>query len=99
MKSMSRSAQPDGIGGMDEPPIKHFIWTVHAEGRLRERLLDRVEIEQAIRTGHRTPRINRGQADWIAHGVCVDGRRFLVAYDHPHRDDRTTARVVTVWDL
>lgn len=84
---------------MDEPQIGSFVWTVHAESRLSKRLLNRAAVEQAIRTGHRAPRINSGQADWIAHGLCPDGRRFSVAYDHPHRDDRTTARVVTVWDL
>jgi hypothetical protein len=84
---------------VDEQSIDHIIWTVHAEDRLRKRLLDRTEIEQAICSGHHIPRINRGQADWIAHGICADGRRFSVAYDHPLQDDFRTARVVTVWDL
>jgi hypothetical protein len=84
---------------MDEVTIEHFVWTAHAADRLRERLLDRREIEQAIRTGHSAPRINHGRADWIAYGLCADGRRFVVVYDHPHKGRDTTVRVITAWDL
>ena len=90
---------PGGIGRMDEATIEHFVWTAHALDRLRKRLLDRTEIEQVLRTGHRAPRINPGTGDWIAYGLCADGRRFVVVYDHPHKGDRTTVRVITMWDL
>ena len=79
--------------------IERFIWTEHAERRCRRRLLDRIEVERAIRSGHSVPRINRGRADWRAHGLTGDGRRFVVVYDHPHRHDQLTARIVSVWDL
>jgi uncharacterized protein DUF4258 len=84
---------------MGRTPITDFVWTLHAEHKLRERLLDREEIERAINTGHLAPRINRGKADWVAYGLCPDGRRIVVVYDHPHRGDDTTVKVVTVWDL
>ncbi|HEX3391834.1 MAG TPA: DUF4258 domain-containing protein [Solirubrobacteraceae bacterium] len=79
--------------------IEHFIWTAHAERRRKQRLLDRVEVERAIRAGHAVPAINRGQADWRAHGLTGDGRRFVVVYDHPHRHNPQTARIVSLWDL
>jgi hypothetical protein len=57
--------------------IEHFIWTEHAERRCKQRLLGRVEVERAIRAGHSLPQINRGPADWRAHGLTGDGRRFV----------------------
>jgi hypothetical protein len=83
----------------DGVPIEHFIWTLHAERRRKQRLLDPVAVERAIRAGHRSPRINRGQAEWMAHGLTIDGRRFVVVYDHPHYGDPQTARIVSVWEL
>lgn len=77
--------------------IERFIWTIHAERRRRLRLLDRLDVERAIRDGHGTPRINRGQADWVAYGLCTDGRRFTVVYDHPHNSDDEAVRIVSVW--
>jgi Domain of unknown function (DUF4258) len=79
--------------------IEHFIWTRHAERRANGRLLDRFEVERAIRAGHSVPTINRGHADWRARGLTDDGRRFVAVYDHPHRHDQLTARIVSVWDL
>jgi len=32
-------------------------------------------------------------------GLCADGRRFVVVYDHPHRRDGVTALIVSAWDL
>jgi hypothetical protein len=80
-------------------PIERFVWTFHAEDRRRERLLDRAEIEHAIRIGHSVARINRGRADWEVHGLCADGRHFVVVYDLPHRGDPQTARIVSLWVL
>jgi hypothetical protein len=79
--------------------IERFIWTVHAERRRKQRLLDREEVERTIRAGYALPAINRGQADWRAYGLTDDGRRFVVVYDHPHRRDLQTARIVSLWDL
>lgn len=80
-------------------PIERFIWTVHAEDRCARRLLDRSELERTIRDGHADREINRGRADWRLHGLLVDGRHCTIVYDHPHRSDRLTARIVSVWDF
>jgi len=80
-------------------PIKHCIWTSHAESRCRERLLDRSAVERAVRDGHPDRRLNQGQADWLIEGLMADGRRFEVLYDHPHGVDRGTARIISVWDF
>lgn len=56
-----------------------------------------MDVERTIQIGHGMPRINRGEADWVAYGLCTDGRRFMVVYDHPHRGDDRTARIVSVW--
>jgi hypothetical protein len=76
-----------------------FIWTIHAEDRRTERLLDRSELERAIRDGHPERQINRGRADWLIDGLLGDGRRFAVVYDHPHGIDHAAVRIVSVWPL
>jgi len=76
-------------------PIERFIWTTHAEERRTGRLLDRSALERAVRDGHPERRINRGKADWRVDGLLPDGRHFAVVYDRP---DRSTARIVSVWD-
>jgi hypothetical protein len=78
--------------------IERFIWTIHAERRRRRRLLDRSELERAIRNGHDDRQINRGEADWLIDGLLADGRRFEIAYDHPHDSDHAAVRIVSVWD-
>jgi hypothetical protein len=77
--------------------IERFIWTTHAEDRRAERLLDRFELEQAIRDGHAGRQINRGRADWLIDGLLADGRHFVVVYDHPHGTDHAAVRIVSVW--
>ena len=79
--------------------IERFIWTIHAEKRRTERLLDRAELERAIRDGHANRQINRGRADWLIDGLLADGRRIEVVYDHPHRADHAAVRIVSVWDF
>jgi hypothetical protein len=78
-------------------PIERFIWTVHAEDRRARRLLDRSELEYAIRHGHADRQINHGSADWLVHGL-VDGRRFEAVYDHPCGNDHGAVRIISVWD-
>jgi hypothetical protein len=78
-------------------PIERFIWTTHAEDRRIERLLDRAELEQAIRDGHADRQINRGRAAWLIDGLLADGRHFVVVYDHPHGADHAAVRIVSVW--
>lgn len=93
-----REYRPKRGVASEEMPVERFIWTIHAERRRRRRLLDRLDVERTIRDAHSsTPRINRGQANWVAHGLCTDGRCFTVVYDHPHRRDDGTARIVSVW--
>jgi len=79
--------------------IERFIWTEHAERRLRQRRLTRAEVEQAIRDRHGERQINRGDADWRIHGSRADGRRFAVIYDNPVKGDRRTVRIVSAWPL
>jgi hypothetical protein len=79
--------------------IERFIWTTHAEKRRTERLLDRAELERAIRDGHANRHINRGRADWLIDGLLADGRRFEIVYDHPHGADHAAVRIVSVWDF
>jgi hypothetical protein len=78
--------------------IERFIWTHHAERRRIRRLLDRFELEHAIRNGHADRQINHGEAGWRIYGLLVDGRHFVIAYDHPHGSDHAAVRIVSVWD-
>jgi hypothetical protein len=78
--------------------IERFIWTHHAERRRIRRLLDRSELERSIHDGHGERQINRGEADWRIYGLLADGRRFVIAYDHPHGSDHAAVRIVSVWD-
>ena len=80
-------------------PIERFIWTAHAEERRAHRLLDRSELEHAIRNGHADRQINRGSAHWRIYGLLVDGRHFVAGYDHPCGNDHATVRIVSVWDF
>jgi hypothetical protein len=80
-------------------PIERFIWTIHAERMRRRRLLDRYELERAIRNGHRDRRANYGDADWLIDGLLIDGRHFEIVYDHPHRNDQSAVRIVSAWDV
>lgn len=77
--------------------IDHFIWTNHAILRIRQRGLTRFEIEDAVKAGHRSRRINRGDVDWRVEGTLADGRRFVVIYDCPAEGNRRTARIVSAW--
>lgn len=79
--------------------IERFIWTAHAEDRRNRRLLDRLELERAVRRGHADREINPGRAKWLIRGLLADGRRFEVVYDHPHGNDLYAVRIVSVWDL
>jgi hypothetical protein len=80
-------------------PIERFIWTIHAERMRRRRLLDRYELERAIRNDHSDRRANRGDADWRVSNLLIDGRYFIAVYDHPHGSDHAAVRIVSVWDL
>ena len=78
-------------------PLGHYVWTAHARARLRERRLDRREVEEAIRAGHDRREVNDGRAQWVVHGRTAHGAAFEVVYDHPHGTDPDTARVVSAW--
>jgi uncharacterized protein DUF4258 len=77
--------------------IERFVWTVHAQQRLGQRRLDRLEVEQAIRQGHDAREVNDGRAQWRVRGVTLQGASFEAIYDHPHDDDVTAVRIVSVW--
>jgi len=77
--------------------IEHFTWTAHAQLRLAQRHLDRLEVEQAIREGHDAREVNDGRAQWLVRSETAAGAVFEVIYDHPHGDDIETVRIVSVW--
>lgn len=63
--------------------IERFVWTEHAETRLRQRQLDAAEVEQAIKERHSEREANGGRAEWLVSGQTADGTvfeaRFLAA--------------------
>ena len=79
--------------------IKRFVWTEHAEMRLRQRWLDGADVEDAIRDGHAGRSVNDGRADWLVSGETIDGTAFEAIYDHPHHGDIAAVRIVSVWRL
>jgi hypothetical protein len=79
--------------------IERFVWTEHAETRLRQRQLDAAEIEQAIKERHSEREVNDGRAEWLVSGQTADGTVFEAIYDHPHGDDEAAVRIVSVWRL
>lgn len=79
--------------------IERFVWTEHAEDRLRQRRLDASDVEEAIKDRHAEREVNDGRAEWLVSGETADGTAFEAIYDHPHGDDETTVRIVSVWRL
>ncbi|HYV15457.1 MAG TPA: DUF4258 domain-containing protein [Conexibacter sp.] len=79
--------------------IEHYVWTDHAQLRLGQRHLDRLEIEHAISEGHDAREVNDGRAQWLVRGTTADGTTFEAIYDHPHGGDVETVRIVSVWRL
>ena len=79
--------------------IERFVWTGHAEDRLRQRRLDAADVEEAIKDRHAEREVNDGRAEWLVSGETTDGTAFEAIYDHPHGDDETAVRIVSVWRL
>jgi hypothetical protein len=79
--------------------IDRFVWTEHAEDRLRQRRLDTADVEEAIKERHAEREVNDGRAEWLVTGETADGTAFEAIYDHPHGDDETAVRIVSVWRL
>jgi hypothetical protein len=79
--------------------IERFVWTEHAETRLHQRQLDAAEIEQAVKERHSEREVNDGRAEWLVSGQTADGTVFEAIYDHPHGDDESAVRIVSVWRL
>jgi hypothetical protein len=79
--------------------IERFVWTEHAEDRLRQRRLDAADVEEAIKDRHAEREVNDGRAEWLVSGETADGTAFEAIYDHPHRDDEAAVRIVSVWRL
>jgi hypothetical protein len=79
--------------------IERFVWTEHARMRLRERRLDAAEVEEAIKACHTDRETNDGRAEWLVSGVTGGGTAFEAIYDHPHGEDESAVRIVSVWRL
>lgn len=79
--------------------IERFVWTEHAEDRLRQRRLDTVDVEQTIKERNSEREVNDGRAEWLVSGVTPDGVSFEAIYDHPHGDDEGAVRIVSAWRL
>lgn len=79
--------------------IERFVWTEHAEDRLRQRRLDASDVEEAIKDRHAKREVNDGRAEWLVSGETADGTAFEAIYDHPHGDDEAAVRIVSVWRL
>ena len=77
--------------------IERFVWTEHAEMRLRQRHLDAADVEQAIKDRHSEREVNDGRAEWLVSGETADGTPFEAIYDHPHQDDDGAVRIVSAW--
>lgn len=43
--------------------IERFVWTEHAEDRLRQRRLDAADVEDAIKDRHAEREVNDGRAE------------------------------------
>jgi hypothetical protein len=73
-------------------------WTKHAEGRLEKWLLERSDVERALRREHCRRRPNKGKADWrIDADLPARAGRLTVLYDYCEKVDPSLARIVTVW--
>jgi len=79
--------------------IERFVWTVHAKDRLGERRLDAADVEEAIRERHSERKANDGRAEWLVGGQTSGGVAFEAIYDHPHGNDDSAVRIVSVWRL
>jgi hypothetical protein len=79
--------------------VERFAWTEHAEMRVRQRGLNREEIERMIEQRHGERAINRGRAQWRIIGPRVLGVSLVVIYDHPHDSDTGAVRIVSAWPL
>jgi hypothetical protein len=79
--------------------IERFVWTEHARMRVAQRRLGAADVEQAIKDGHAQREVNDGRAEWLVSGVLSDGTPFEAIYDHPHGDDDSAVRIVSVWRL
>ena len=79
--------------------IERFVWTVHAKDRLGERRLEMADVEGAIRERHSERQVNDGRAEWLVNGRTPGDVAFEAIYDHPHGDDESAVRIVSVWRL
>lgn len=67
-------------------------WTDHALVKAALLGLARADVEDAVLEGHGQRGRNPRSADWL-----VPLGRYVVAYNHPDREDDAAARIVTVW--
>ncbi len=71
---------------------QHVRWTDHAYVKANTLGAARADIEQTVIDHHDVRRTNTGAAQWR-----LSTGPWVVLYDHPDGDDRTTARIVTLW--
>lgn len=64
---------------------------------MRQRSLEKKEIEQLIQLNHHDRQINRGPAQWRVSGTIAGERELIAIYDHPHGADGGAARIVSAW--
>jgi len=67
-------------------------WTAHALEKATLLSISRIDVEQVVIEHHHRRRRNARSADWL-----LTAGRLVIAYDHPHGTDMTTARVITLW--
>lgn len=68
-----------------------MVWTDHALVKAQLLGIARLDVEDAILSGHDRRARNARSADWL-----VQSGRLVVAYNHPAGDEMT-ALVVTLW--
>jgi hypothetical protein len=71
---------------------QRVTWSDHALVKARFLGVTHTDIEEALLERHPHRLRNPGVADW----TLLVGR-FVIAYNHPSREDRTTAHIVTLW--
>lgn len=74
-----------------QSPVR-VVFTDHAAERAARYGIAFTDVADAILGQHPARRRNPGSGDWL-----VRHHALAVVYDWPHRDDATTARVITMW--
>jgi hypothetical protein len=68
------------------------VWTEHAEAKAALLGLPVTDIESFVLEHHSARLANHRAGDWM-----VRTNRLAVVYNYPDADDKTAARIVTLW--